>query len=50
MIKFLDLKKINKKYSIEINEAVKRVIDSGWYLQGDENKKFEKNYANFVPM
>ena len=34
MIKFLDLRQVTAKYSSEIHEAVKRVIDSGWYLQG----------------
>lgn len=48
MIKFLDLQKITQKYSVEIHEAVTRVVDSGWYLQGEENKKFEKKYASFI--
>ena len=48
MIKFLDIQKITQKYSTEIHEVVSRVIDSGWYLQGDENKEFEKNYANYI--
>lgn len=26
--------KITQKYSDEIHEAVDRVVDSGWYLQG----------------
>lgn len=48
MIKFLDLQKITAEYSEEINEAVKRVVNSGWYLQGAENKKFEEEYAKFI--
>lgn len=48
MIKFLDLQKITQKYSEEIHEAVNRVVDSGWYLQGKENEKFETNYANYI--
>ena len=48
MIKFLDLQKITQKYSTEIHEAVGGVIDSGWYLTGIENQKFETNYANFI--
>lgn len=48
MIKLLDLKKITDKNSLEIHEAVSRVIDSGWYLQGSENQLFEKNYANYI--
>ena len=48
MIKFLDLKGITEKYSEELHEAVNRVVDSGWYLQGSENIRFEENYAKYI--
>lgn len=48
MIKFLDLQKITQKYSEEIHEAVNRVVDSGWYLQGKENEIFETDYARYI--
>lgn len=48
MIKFLDLQKITQKYAEEIHEAVNRVVDSGWYLQGKENEKFEVNYSAYI--
>lgn len=48
MVKFLDLQKITAKYADEIHEAVNRVVDSGWYLQGAENDKFEKNYSEYI--
>ena len=48
MIKFLDLQKITQKYAVEIHEAVSRVVGSGWYLQGQENEHFEKNYAEYI--
>jgi len=48
MIKFLDLQKITKKYETELHEAVLRVVDSGWYLQGNESRIFEDNYANYI--
>ncbi len=48
MTKFLDLQKITEKYSDEIHEAVKRVVDSGWYLQGEENKRFEQHFAEYI--
>ena len=48
MIKFLDLHKITQSHVDEIKEAVNRVIDSGWYLQGKENESFEKNYAQYI--
>lgn len=48
MVKFLDLQKITQKYSDEIHEAVNRVVDSGWYLQGKENEEFEANYSMYI--
>lgn len=48
MIKFLELKKVTERYSDEIHEAVSRVVDSGWYLQGEENDLFEKEYAYYI--
>ena len=45
MIKFLDLEGINAQYGDALKEAASRVIDSGWYLQGNENKKFEQKLA-----
>ena len=47
-VKFLDLQKITAKYSEQMHEAVLRVVDSGWYLQGHENEKFEANYAKYI--
>ena len=32
----------------EIREAARRVIDSGWYLQGKENELFEQHYADYI--
>lgn len=48
MVKFLDLQKVTAKYADEIHSAVTRVVDSGWYLQGSENEKFEKEYAQYI--
>lgn len=48
MIKFLDLKKINDSFEPELSNAIKRVLDSGWYLQGNEVKAFEEEYANYI--
>ena len=47
-VPFLSLKDVTEKYKAEIHEAALRVIDSGWYLQGEENKKFENDYANYI--
>lgn len=46
MINFLDLKKINVQYSNELNEATAEVIKSGWYIQGEKVKNFEKILLN----
>ena len=48
MIPFLSLKDVTALHGAEINEAVTRVVNGGWYLQGEENKRFEANYANFI--
>lgn len=48
MISFLSLKQVTDKYSAEIHEAVSRVVDSGWYLQGQENENFERNYSKYI--
>ena len=48
MIKFLDLQKVTAKYAEEIHEAVLRVVDSGWYLQGKENAMFETHYSSYI--
>ena len=45
---FLSLKDVTAKYTDEIHEAVLRVVDSGWYLQGKENELFEKHYAEYI--
>lgn len=47
-IPFLSLKNVTAKYASEIHEAARRVIDSGWYLQGLENERFEENYAKYI--
>ena len=48
MIPFLELKQVTAAHAEEIYEAVRRVIDSGWYLQGEENARFEKDYAAYI--
>lgn len=48
MIPFLSLKDVTALHGAEINEAVTRVVNNGWYLQGKENERFEENYANFI--
>ena len=47
MVKFLDLQKINNRFRFEIDEKIKRILDNGWYLQGEENETFTTNFANY---
>lgn len=47
MIPFLDLKNINQQYREELITACTRVIDSGWYIGGNELEQFEQNFANY---
>lgn len=46
-IKFLDLYKINQRYRQDIDAAMKKVIDSGWYLQGAANEAFCADFASY---
>lgn len=47
MIKFLDLYKINERLRKEINGKITQVLDSGWYLLGEETENFEQNFAKY---
>lgn len=48
MIKFLDLKAINDSFEPDLSLAIKRVLDSGWYLLGNEVNGFEKEYKDYI--
>ncbi len=47
MIKFLDLLKINKQYEQELNQAISKVLNSGWYILGEAVDTFEKEFAAY---
>ena len=47
MISFLDLKVINNQYRQELVEASNRVIESGWYILGNEVEQFEKEFSHY---
>ena len=47
-IPFLSLKDITDLHREEINEAVLRVVNNGWYLQGKENELFEEHYSKYI--
>ena len=47
-VPFLSLQDVTAMHGEEIREAARRVIDSGWYLQGKENEAFEQHYAEYI--
>lgn len=47
-IPYLSLKAVTELHRDEIHEAVSRVVDSGWYLLGQEAAAFEQEYASFI--
>ena len=47
MIPFLDLKAINQQYAGEISSAIQGVLDSGWYIKGQQVEQFEEEFAAF---
>lgn len=46
-IPFLDLKAPHTELHAELREAFERVIDSGWYILGNEVKQFEQEFAEY---
>ena len=48
IVPFLDLKAINDRHAAELKAAATRVIDSGWYVLGEEVKAFEAEYVAWV--
>ncbi|MEO1784725.1 DegT/DnrJ/EryC1/StrS family aminotransferase [Thermodesulfobium sp. 4217-1] len=46
-IPFLDLKNINAQYFNEYEKAFDNLINSGWYIQGNECSAFEKEFAEY---
>lgn len=47
MISFLNLKKLNSQYRRDLVKAATRVIDSGWYIRGEEVNSFEAEFAAY---
>lgn len=47
MISFLDLKKINNRFRDKIECKITKILDSGWFLEGEENANFAKHFAEF---
>ncbi len=47
MISYLDLKALNSQYRSELAQAALSVIDSGWYIRGQQLALFEREFASF---
>lgn len=47
MIPFLDLKSANNEFREKLVDACTRVIDSGWYIGGNELARFEIDFAHY---
>jgi dTDP-4-amino-4,6-dideoxygalactose transaminase len=47
-VPFLDLKAVNARHATELKAASARVVDSGWYVLGDEVKAFETEYGAWL--
>ena len=46
-VPFLDLLPTYRELEPEIDAAVKRVLDSGWYILGEEVDAFEQEFAAY---
>ena len=46
-ILFLDLRAPHEELRAELREAFERVLDSGWYILGNEVKQFEREFAAY---
>ena len=46
-IPFLDLKAPYREIQAELDAAYQRVMQSGWYILGEEVEKFERDFATF---
>jgi dTDP-4-amino-4,6-dideoxygalactose transaminase len=47
-VPFLNLKEYNKRYEEDIRASMDRVLNSGWYLFGEEKESFEQEFADFL--
>lgn len=47
-IPFLDVKAGYTELHNDLNEAIGRVLEGGWYVGGQELTEFEQSYGNFV--
>jgi dTDP-4-amino-4,6-dideoxygalactose transaminase len=46
-VPFLDLKLVYQELQVELDAAWRRVMDSGWYILGEEVEAFEREFAAY---
>lgn len=46
-IPFATFEKMHEEIREELNQAFNNVLDNGWFIQGDEHAKFEKEFATY---
>lgn len=46
-VPFLDLKAPHDELRVELRQAFERVLDSGWYILGNEVKQFEQEFTEY---
>ncbi len=47
-VKFLDLKALSESFEPKLSRSITRVVQSGWYLLGEENKAFEREWREYL--
>lgn len=47
-IPYLSLQKVTAMHLNEIEDAIKSVVEGGWYLKGEATVRFEKDYADYI--
>ena len=47
-VPFLDLKKITESFEPQLSQTIQQVVTSGWYLNGEQNQRFETAFAQYI--
>ena len=48
MIIFNDFKREYNEINKELNNAIEKVLKSGWFILGEENEIFEKSFSKYI--
>jgi len=48
MIPFVDLQRWQDPLREELNQVIRRVMERGWFILGEENSKFESEFSAYV--